>query len=133
MERLNSDCGSKEITHYSAYSTIVSSKRGTLKCIARDGWVNAQCKESFKEFKGYVDSMKELLFSLSREEMKTILSKYIKKTPKPLNFQFSEKLSKSEAVKKFQAKQQRNNTPLFPPGAVLMCSTYFVVLFLKYQ
>lgn len=59
--------------------------------------------------------MKELLFSLTRAEMKIVLSKYNSKTPKPLNSQFPDKLPKSEAVKKFQVNKERN-TPLFPSG-----------------
>ena len=63
--------------------------------------------------------MQEILFSLSRKEMKVVLLKYQKKTPKPLNSQFSEKLPKAEAVKKFQVNQKKGITPLFPPGTVL--------------
>lgn len=63
--------------------------------------------------------MKEILFSLSRKQMKAVLSKYQKKTPKPLNSQFSEKLPKALAVKKFQVDQKKSVTPLFPSGTVL--------------
>ncbi len=68
---------------------------------------------------GYVDSLQEILFSLSRKEMKAVLSKYQKKTPKPLNSQFPEKLPKAEAVKKFQVDHKKSITQLFPPGTVL--------------
>lgn len=65
---------------------------------------------------GYVDSMKELLFSTTHGELKITLAKYHNKTPKPLCSKFPEKLSKPEAVKKFQLNQEKNQTPLFPSG-----------------
>ncbi|RMX45862.1 hypothetical protein pdam_00023459 [Pocillopora damicornis] len=45
---------------------------------------------------------------------KEIIKKYASRTPEPLNQQFSERLSKEEAIKAYNAKKAMKKTALFP-------------------
>ena len=47
---------------------------------------------------------------------KEVIKKYASRTPEPLNQQFSERLSKEEAIKAYKAKKAMKKTALFPPG-----------------
>ena len=67
-------------------------------------------------FTGYVDTMRKLLFTLPKSEMKEILERYSAKAPEPLNRQFPERKSKEEAVKGYRRKKQMKKTSLFPSG-----------------
>ena len=67
-------------------------------------------------FSGYVDGLKKLLFNFPKEKREEIIKKYASRTPEPLNRQFSERLSKEEAIKAYKAKKAMKKTALFPPG-----------------
>ena len=67
-------------------------------------------------FSGYVDGLKKLLFYFPKEKRKEIIKKYASRTPEPLNRQFSERLSKEEAIKAYNTKKAMKKTALFPPG-----------------
>ena len=67
-------------------------------------------------FSGYVDGLKKLLFNFPKEKREEIIKKYASRTPEPLNQQFSERLSKEEAIKAYKAKKAMKKTALFPPG-----------------
>ena len=67
-------------------------------------------------FSGYVDGLKKLLFNFPKEKREEIIKKYASRTPEPLNRQFSERLSKEEAIKAYNAKKAMKKTALFPPG-----------------
>ena len=56
-------------------------------------------------FSGYVDGLKKLLFYFPKEKREEIIKKYASRTPEPLNQQFSERLSKQEAIKAYNAKK----------------------------
>ena len=66
-------------------------------------------------FSGYVDNIKQLLLSLKKAEFEKIRKKYEKAVPKPLNTQFNEHRSKSEAIKKhIEKKNAEKTTVAFP-------------------
>lgn len=46
---------------------------------------------------GYVDSLKRLLFTLSKSELKEVFEKYSVKAPQPLNTQCVDQLGKDAA------------------------------------
>lgn len=71
---------------------------------------------------GYVDTMKKLLFTLPKSEMKKGLDKYSAKVPEPLNRQFPDRKSTEEAVQGYNARKKKTKTCLFPSGK-LLCST----------
>ena len=56
-------------------------------------------------FSGYVDGLKKLLFYFPKEKREEIIKKYASRTPEPLNQQFSERLSKEEAIKAYNTKK----------------------------
>ena len=61
--------------------------------------------------------MKELLFNLTKPEMKTIYDRYAAKAPKPLSAQFTDRVDKKVAVEAYKEKQnKRTSTVLFPSG-----------------
>lgn len=64
---------------------------------------------------GYVKDIKDTLFSLTRNEMKDILTNILAKQPKPLTSQFEERISKEEAIEKHQRRNEIQ-TFLHPPG-----------------
>ena len=55
-------------------------------------------------FSSYVDDLKKLLFYFPKER-EEISKKYASRTPEPLNQQFSERLSKEEAIKAYNTKK----------------------------
>ena len=67
-------------------------------------------------FSGYVDGLKKLLFYFPKEKREEIIKKYASRTPEPLNQQFSERLSKEEAIKAYKTKKAMKKTALFPAG-----------------
>lgn len=71
---------------------------------------------------GYVEEIKELLLTMSETKMKQIYEKYSSKAPDPMNTQFPDKLSKTEAVKQYHARKQLV-TELFPVGKLMIEST----------
>ena len=64
---------------------------------------------------GYVQDIKEVLFSASKEESLHALEKYAEREPLPLNTQFGERLPKAGAVQR-QLKRKMNITQFYPPG-----------------
>lgn len=82
-------------------------------------------------FPGYVDTMKTLLFTLPKSEMKKALDKYSAKVPEPLNRQFPERKSKENAVKDYKARKKMTRTSLFPSGKLfcltsqILCCNYY--------
>ena len=60
---------------------------------------------------GYVDEIKRLLFSIDKSQMHTMSTKYGDLVPPPLNTQFLDRLSKEEAVKRNNQKQEGENNP----------------------
>ena len=67
-------------------------------------------------FSGYVDTLKNLLFTLPKAEMKKVHEKYESRVPEPLNRQFPDRVNKEDAVKVYQARKAMKKTSLFPPG-----------------
>lgn len=65
---------------------------------------------------GYVDEMRNLLFSLSRTAMAAISTKYKAMVPEPLNRQFPERVDKKTAVEQ-HLKRKNTETSLYPPGS----------------
>ncbi|XP_065054110.1 uncharacterized protein LOC135682938 [Rhopilema esculentum] len=66
---------------------------------------------------GYVEEMRGILFSLSKEDieaMATRMAEYTAKVPEPLNRKFTEKNSREEAIAKWNARKVMQ-TDLFPP------------------
>lgn len=68
---------------------------------------------------GYVDTMKELLFTMTSTEWKHILNNYSEKEPKPLNTQFPPRNNKNDAVKNYCLNKERMKTPLCQSGLIL--------------
>ena len=70
--------------------------------------------------KGYVEDMKQLLFTLTKPEMAEVYSRYSAKAPEPLSAQFSDRMDKESAVKAYKEKcGKRKNIQLFPTGIFL--------------
>lgn len=67
-------------------------------------------------FSGYVDTLKNLLFTLPKAEMKKVDEKYAARVPEPLNQQFPDRVNKEDAVKFYQARKATKKTSLSPPG-----------------
>lgn len=67
---------------------------------------------------GYVEELKEKLFSLTKSEIDDLLkstsAKY--KAPAPLSSQFTERVNKEQAVEKYRQQQDREATKLHPVG-----------------
>lgn len=59
---------------------------------------------------GYVESMKNLLFSLSLSTLKEVAERYSAKVPKPLCAGFPDRVDKGTALKNYQARAKRKNT-----------------------
>jgi hypothetical protein len=64
---------------------------------------------------GYVCSIKEKLFSMTKEERKKIKDTYKDKVTEPLTSQFLEKTPKSEAIKCYRERKAKT-AELFPSG-----------------
>ena len=62
---------------------------------------------------GYVDDLKELLFSMPKAAMAQVTAKYKAKTTQPLNTQFQDRLPKAQAVK-YHEKRNLKETVLYP-------------------
>ena len=60
--------------------------------------------------------MRKLLFSLTREEMDITKLSYKDAIPEPLNRQFTNRVSKLDALKNYQERKARVST-LFPEGS----------------
>lgn len=65
---------------------------------------------------GYVQDIKQLLFSMTKQERDDIRAKYKAKIPNPLNHQFPERNSKDTAIRRHEARKQLQ-TELFPSEA----------------
>lgn len=79
---------------------------------------------------GYVDTMRDLLFTMTSAERKHVLSKYLEKEPKPLNTQFPHRSDKDTAVKNYCLNKERLKTPLFPAGLMIfLINILFTVTF----
>ena len=60
------------------------------------------------------------LFTLPKSTLKEVAERYLAKVPQPLCVEFTDRVQKDTAVRKYEAgAQKRNSTPLFPP------STYY--------
>ncbi|PFX22546.1 putative RNA-directed DNA polymerase from transposon X-element [Stylophora pistillata] len=71
----------------------------------------------------YVDTLKNLLFTLPKAEMKKVDEKYAARVPEPLNQQFPDRVNKEDAVKFYQARKATKKTSLFPPGSIFFPPT----------
>lgn len=75
---------------------------------------------------GYVQDIKQLLFSMTKQERDDIRAKYKAKIPNPLNHQFAvhqftsspERNSKDTAIRRHEARKELQ-TELFPSGKVI--------------
>lgn len=65
---------------------------------------------------GYVEDIKRLLFSMTKQERDNIRAKYKAKIPDPLNHQFPERASKDIAKRRHEARKELR-TELFPSEA----------------
>lgn len=65
----------------------------------------------------YVDDIKQLLFSMTKQERDTIRAQYKAKIPEPLTNQFTDRVSKDTAIKRHEARKELR-TELFPSGEV---------------
>ena len=74
----------------------------------------------------YISTMKNLLFTLPKSEMKEIYTKQKKKEPEPLTAQFSHRLLREDAIKQ-QKERQQKTTELFPSGTFNLCSQEHLV------
>lgn len=70
------------------------------------------------EIIGYVEDIKQLLFSMTKQERDNIGAKYKAKIPDPLNHQFLERTSKDTAIRRHKARKELR-TELFPSGKVI--------------
>ena len=69
---------------------------------------------------GYVEDIKQLLFTLTKPEMAEVYSRYSAKALEPLSAQFNDRIDKQSAVKAYNKKCGKvRNTPLFPSGIFL--------------
>ena len=64
---------------------------------------------------GYVSSIKDELFSMTKEEQKKVKDKYKDKVPEPLTSQFLHKTPKNEAIKSYRERKAKT-AELFPSG-----------------
>ncbi|KAK3714764.1 hypothetical protein QZH41_010463 [Actinostola sp. cb2023] len=55
---------------------------------------------------GYVENMKKLLFSLTRDTLNKIMSEYKTKVPGPLNSKFPQRRSKDEAMVRYNKRKE---------------------------
>ena len=70
-------------------------------------------------FLDYVQELKNKLFAVkSKLELKPVAEKYNAKVPPSLSSQFSERVSKPEAVKKYTERQKQEATKLYPSGKI---------------
>lgn len=67
---------------------------------------------------GYVEDIKQLLFSMTKQERDNIGAKYKAKIPDPLNHQFLERTSKDTSIRHHKARKELR-TELFPSGKVI--------------
>ena len=59
---------------------------------------------------------------MSKEKRKSVAEKYSAKVPQPLNSQFPDRVEKSEAVGRYEKRQEKEVTKLYPPGkAPVIC------------
>lgn len=72
-------------------------------------------KNYYCKFSGYVDDLKQLLFTLPLESLKEVNDRYKEKTPAPLNTQFEDRVTKEEAIKRHNSRKQMENI-LYPQG-----------------
>ena len=69
---------------------------------------------------GYVEDIKQLLFTLTKPEMAEVYSRYSAKALEPLSAQFNDRIDKQSAVKAYNKKCGKvRNIPLFPSGISL--------------
>ena len=69
---------------------------------------------------GYVEDLKQLLFTLTKPVMTEVYSRYSAKAPEPLSAQFNDRMDKQSAVKAYKEKcGKRTNIQLFPTGIFL--------------
>ena len=65
-----------------------------------------------------MEDIKQLLFSMTKQERDNIRAKYKAKIPDPLNRQFPERTSKDTAIRRHEAHKELR-TELFPSGKVM--------------
>ena len=73
---------------------------------------------------GYVEDMKQLLFTLTKPEMAEVYSRYSAKAPEPLSAQFNDRIDKQSAVTAYKEKcgKIKNIQYLFVAFQVLLCA-----------
>ena len=84
---------------------------------------------------GYVEDIKQLLFTLTKPEMAEVYNRYSAKAPEPLSAQFNDRIDKQSAVKAYKEKCGKvRNTALFPSGISLLCfRCCFVLIFASHN
>ena len=65
--------------------------------------------------------MKNLLFTLPKSEMKKIYMKQKQRELEPLTAQFTDRLSREDAIKR-QKERKQKVTELFPTGTFNLCT-----------
>jgi hypothetical protein len=63
----------------------------------------------------YVEKIKEMMFTTSKEEREKIKKKFKAKCPEPLNRQFPERATKQDAIEN-DGLRKRKIAQLLPPG-----------------
>ena len=66
-----------------------------------------------------MEQIKQLLFTMTKQERETVREKYKAKIPEPLTNQFPERASKDIAVTRLRARKQLQ-TELFPSGKIFL-------------
>lgn len=64
----------------------------------------------------YVAEIWKDLLGMSAEKRKSVAEKYSAKVPQPLNSQFPDRAEKSEAVARYEKRQEKEVTKLYPPA-----------------
>ena len=81
---------------------------------------------------GYVEDIKQLLFTLTKPEMAEVYSRYSTKAPKPLSARFNDRIDKQSAVKAYKEKcGKMRNIQLFQQVSLCHVSGFALCLYLQ--
>ena len=70
----------------------------------------------------YVAEIRKDPLGMSKEKPKSVAEKYSAKVPQPLNSQFPDRAENSEGVGRYEKRQEKEVTKLYPPGkAPVIC------------
>ena len=76
----------------------------------------------FFQISDYVEEIYQVLFAITKEERELMREKYKTKVPEPLTSQFTERVSKEDAILR-HASRKRTRTELFPSGTKIIISS----------